>query len=420
MTGASRRASCRVCGGALEPILSLGDQYVSNFVDPSEPDGPNAELALVLCGDCELLQLRDTVPPETLYHNYWYRSGTNESMRRALAEIATEAAYLGHLEPGDAVLDIGSNDGTLLDSYPTEGLFRIGFDPSRNMAEYSKQVADEVVVDFFNANTYFETPVVRDRRPKVVTSIAMFYDLEDPNQFVSDIKAVMQEDGLWVVQMSYLPLMLSQNAFDNICHEHLEYYSLRSFESLLDRHELEVVDMQLNDVNGGSFRVHVRNRGAREDGYGDVTSRGLAQERVRVFREREDELGLDRLETYREFADRVERVRADVTGFVKEQVAAGKTVYVYGASTKGNTLLQYFGLDHTLVAAAAERSPVKWGKVTVGTRIPIVSEEDARAAKPDHFLVLPWHFLEEFEEREKEYLRSGGRFIVPLPNFRLI
>jgi NDP-4-keto-2,6-dideoxyhexose 3-C-methyltransferase len=419
-TGVRTRTTCRVCDGALESILSLGEQFVSDFVDPDQPDGLKAELDLVLCHDCGLLQLRDTVPPESLYRNYWYQSGTNASMRDALAEIATEVAYLAHLADGDAVLDIGSNDGTLLDSYPTKGVYKIGFDPSQNLAELSKKVADHVVIDFFNARTYFDTPEVGGRSPKAVTSIAMFYDLEDPNQFVADIKSVMHEEGVWIVQMSYLPLMLKQNAFDNICHEHLEYYSLHSFTALLDRHDFEVVDMQLNDVNGGSFRVYIRNRGAREESFGDATYRGLAQERVSAFRRREEEMRLDQLETYQEFAQRVERVKADVVGFVTEQVAAGKSVYVYGASTKGNTLLQYFGLDHTMIAAAAERNPGKWGKVTVGTRIPIVSEEDARAAKPDHFLVLPWHFMEEFEERERPYLLAGGRFIVPLPHFMLL
>ncbi len=419
-SGVQTRSICRVCEGELDSILSLGEQYVSDFLDPDEPDGVKAELELVLCRQCGLLQLRDTVPPESLYRNYWYRSGTNASMKEALAEIATEVAYLAHLSEGDAVLDIGSNDGTLLDSYQTEGLYKIGFDPSRNLAEYSKKVADAVVIDFFNADTYFETPEVKDRRPKAVTSIAMFYDLEDPNQFVADIKSVMHEDGVWIVQMSYLPLMLRQNAFDNICHEHLEYYALGSFEQLLDRHDFEVVDMQLNDVNGGSFRVYIRNRSAREDAFGDDTYRGLARERVAGFRRREEELRLDRVGTYQEFAQRVERVKGDVVGFIEQQVAAGKSIYVYGASTKGNTLLQYFDLDTTLITAAAERNPQKWGKVTVGSRIPIVSEEDARAAKPDHFLVLPWHFMEEFEEREKPFLLSGGRFIVPLPHFMLL
>jgi NDP-4-keto-2,6-dideoxyhexose 3-C-methyltransferase len=419
-TGVKTRTTCRVCDAPLESIMSLGEQYVSNFVDPDEGDGLKAELELVLCGQCGLLQLRDTVPPDSLYQNYWYRSGTNESMKRALAEIATETAYLAHLADGDAVLDTGSNDGTLLAAYPTPGLYKIGFDPSRNLAEYSKKVADKVVIDFFNVRTYLDTPELRDRRPKAVTSIAMFYDLEDPNAFVADIKSVMHEEGVWVVQMSYLPLMLTQNAFDNICHEHLEYYSLHSLEALLDRHDFEVVDMQLNDVNGGSLRVHIRNRGADEDAFGDATYRALAQERVRTFRQREGEMGLGDLETYRQFANRVERVKTDVVDFIQQQVAAGRRVYVYGASTKGNTLLQYFDLDHTLITAAAERSPAKWGKVTVGTRIPIVSEEDARAAKPDHFLVLPWHFMEEFEEREQPYLRSGGRFIVPLPHFMLL
>jgi hypothetical protein len=248
----------------------------------------------------------------------------------------------------------------------------------------------------------------------------MFYDLENPNKFVSDIKRVMDPEGLWIVQMSYLPLMLKTNEFGNICHEHLEYYSLKSFEYLLNLHGFEIVDVELNDINGGSLRAYIRNRNADPNRFADATYRELAAERVRSLREQEARLGLDDIEVYREFAVWVNRIKEDVVGFIREQVARGKTVYVYGASTKGNTLLQYFGLDRTLITAAAERNPDKWGKETVGTRIPIVSEEEARAAKPDYFLVLPWHFLEEFRLREKAYLLSGGKFIVPMPHFTLI
>jgi hypothetical protein len=230
----------------------------------------------------------------------------------------------------------------------------------------------------------------------------------------------MDPDGLWIVQMSYLPLMLKTNEVGNICHEHLEYYSLQSFEYLLDLFDFEVVDAELNDVNGGSFRAYIRNRTANPARFGDETYRELAADRVRALRESEAKLGLDDLRPYTEFAFWVERLKQDVIGFIQEQVKRGKKVYVYGASTKGNTVLQYFGLDHTLIAAASERNPDKWGKVTVGTHIPIVSEADARAAKPDFFLVLPWHFIEEFQSREKEYLMGGGRFIMPMPRFALI
>ncbi len=413
------RTSCRVCEDSLEPILSLGEHYVSNFLSRNEDDGIKVPLELALCRRCRLLQLRHTVPAEHLYRNYWYRSGTNKTMRDELADIANKAELLMSLREGDSVLDIGCNDGTLLASYKTEGIYKIGFDPAENLAPLSQEVSDKLVVGFFDAEPFNSDPDLRSHRPKIVTSIAMFYDLEEPKKFISDVKKVMDSNGLWVVQMSYLPLMLKQNGFDNICHEHLEYYSLQSFEYLLKLHDFQVVDVELNDVNGGSFRVYSRNLSADGAVFGDATYRSLAAERVRALREQEIKLRLDTAQRYAEFAMWVERIKEDVVRFIQEQVRRGKTVYVYGASTKGNTLLQYFGLDNSLITAAADRNPDKWGKRTVGTHIPIVSEEDARVAKPDYFLVLPWHFVEEFQEREKDYLLSGGRFIMPLPYFSL-
>lgn len=414
------RTTCRVCDSALEPVLDLGAHYVSNFIAPGEPDGTKAPLELVICRRCRLLQLKHTVPAETMYQNYWYRSGTNQTMRNALADIANKAETLIHLKEGEAVVDIGCNDGTLLASYRTGGIRKVGFDPAENLAVFSRKIADKLVVGFFDLETFGKDPDLARCRPKVVTSIAMFYDLEDPNKFVSDIKTVMAAQGLWIVQMSYLPLMLKTNEFGNICHEHLEYYSLTSFEHLLNLHGFEVVDVELNDINGGSIRAYIRNRNADPSLFADATYRELARERVQALRDQEVKLGLEDIDVYKEFAVWVNRIREDVVGFVKAQVAMGKKVYVYGASTKGNTLLQYFGLDHTLITAAAERNTDKWGKVTVGTHIPIVSEEEARAARPDYFLVLPWHFLEEFRQREKAYLLAGGKFIVPMPHFTLI
>jgi len=413
------RTTCRVCQGSLEPIFSLGEQYISNFLPPQQPDGPKAPLELALCSLCKLLQLRHTVPGE-FYQHYWYRSGTNQTMRSALADIANTAERLMNLRAGDAVLDIGCNDGTLLASYKTQGIYRVGFDPAENLAVVSRKVADRVISSFFGSEAFQGDPELKNRRPKVVTSIAMFYDLEDPNTFVADIKRVMDPDGLWVVQMSYLPLMLQQNDFGNICHEHLEYYSLQSLEYLLNLHDFVLVDVELNDVNGGSFRAYIRNREADPNAFSDTSHRQLAAARMSALRDNETNMEFDKIKPYREFADRVEQIKRDVSTFVRDQVDGDKKVFVYGASTKGNTMLQYFGLNHCLITAAAERNPDKWGKVTVGTRIPIVSEDEARHSKPDYFLVLPWHFLNEFREREKDYLVSGGRFIVPLPHFALI
>lgn len=414
------RTTCRVCKGSLEQILSLGEHYVSNFVSPEAPDGVIAPLELVLCHQCKLLQLKHTVEGEHLYQNYWYRSGTNQTMINALTDIAHRSEVLIHLKSGDAVLDVGCNDGTLLKAYKTAGIYKIGFDPAKNMAPFSKQSADKVIIDFFGAEVFLREPDLAKRSVKIVTSIAMFYDLEDPCKFVSDIKSIMHSDGLWVVQMSYLPLMLKQNEFGNICHEHLEYYSFQSLEYLLRLHDFEVVDLELNDVNGGSIRVYIRNRSARPEAFGDLTWRELAAERVRTIRDQERKLGLDNIKPYKDFAFWVERIKRDVVHFIEKEVSKGKKVYVYGASTKGNTVLQYFGLDHNLITAAAERNPDKWGKVTVGSRIPIVSEADARAGRPDYFLVLPWHFIEEFMQREKDFLGRGGRFILPAPRFTLI
>jgi NDP-4-keto-2,6-dideoxyhexose 3-C-methyltransferase len=412
--------SCRVCGSSLDEILSLGNQYVSTFLAPEQPDGPKAPLELVLCQQCRLLQLRHTVPGEMMYQEYWYRSGTNQTMRDALADISGTAAKLVHLKAGDSVLDIGCNDGTLLGSYRLAGIHKIGFDPAQNLAILSREKADKVVVGFFDADRFLADPDLRDLRPKVVTSIAMFYDLEDPHKFVADIRRIMHPDGVWIVQMSYLPLMLSQNDFGNICHEHLEYYSLQSLEYLLKLHDFSVVDAELNDVNGGSIRVFIRNRAADQSAFGDEAYRKQAADRVSRLRESEADLGLEGPAPYLEFAARVQGIKRQVFEFIKNQVDQEKKVFVYGASTKGNTMLQYFGLDHSVIDAAAERNPDKWGKVTVGTRIPIISEEAARAAKPDYFLVLPWHFIEEFKMREHDYLSSTGKFIVPLPQFVLI
>lgn len=414
------RTTCRVCDGALEEIISLGEQYVSNFLDPEESDGETSPLELVLCVKCHLLQLRHTVPAGNLYQNYWYRSGTNQTMRDALADIAHTGEHLIHLREGDVVLDIGCNDGTLLSSYKTKNIYKIGVDPAENIVGSAYHVADVVKNDFFNSELFKNDKKLSALHPNIVTSIAMFYDLEDPKKFVSDVKSVMDPNGLWIIQMSYLPLMLKTHELGNICHEHLEYYSLQPLEYLLNMFDFEIVDAELNDINGGSIRVYVRSRSADKSIFGDATYRGLALDRVRELREHELAMGLNGMEPYREFAIWCERIKNDVVDFVKKQVELGKKVYVYGASTKGNTVLQYYQLDNTLIGAAVERNSQKWGKVTVGTHIPIVSEEVGRKINPDYFLVLPWHFLEEFKVREKDYLLNGGRFIMPAPYFSLI
>lgn len=411
------RTTCRACGlDKLTPILSLGDLYVSDFVD-SASEGRKAPLELVLCneadGGCGLLQMRHTVSNESLYRNYWYRSGMNQTMRDELGSITASAKKIIPLEAGDFVIDIGSNDGTLLRSYGIPALNTVGFEPARNIVEkYGREGLTKIITNFFNFKEWRKE--FGDKKAKVITAIAMFYDLENPNSFVADIVKCLDQNSLFIIQMAYVPSALERNAFDGICHEHLELYSLLSLENLLKRHQLEVFDAELRDINEGSFRVYIRKSGA--------LLRGLpgAEKRVSALRESEKKIGLDDKKVYDDFVKRVEDIKEKTYNFVRDAAKSGKKVYVYGASTKGNTLLQYFGIDKTLITAAAERNPDKWGKKTVGTMIPIISEEEARKAKPDYFLVLPWHFMKEFKEREKEFLNGGGKFIVPLPEFRII
>ncbi len=411
---------CRVCGNAdLLPVLSLGDLYVSDFLSEEEKnEGVRAPLELVLCeekrGGCGLLQLKHTVSNEALYRTYWYLSGTNRTMTNELHGIARRAEEMAPLKPGDIVMDIGVNDGTLLRGYAGGGIVKTGFEPAKNLEKHYEKGTDRIINDFFSAAAWKKE--FGDKKAKIITAIAMFYDLDDPNAFVSGARECLDPEGVFIIQMSYLPLMLETNEVGNICHEHLEYYSLRSLERLLERHGLEVFDVETNDINGGSFRVYIRVRGEGKS----IRRREGAEDRVLSMRKKEKDLGLDEKTIYREFAERVDELKEATSAFIRKEAESGKTIYAYGASTKGNTLLQYYGLDNACVKSAVERNPMKWGKMTVGTWIPIISEEEARRAMPDYFFILPWHFLKEFRERESEFLGRGGKFIVPMPEFQVI
>ena len=409
-------SSCRACGSKdLTPILSLGSLYVSDFVDKYTEDNIRAPLDLFLCnaktGGCGLLQLKHSVAPEAMYRTYWYKYGMIQTMKDALADIVKHAESLVHLSSEDIVIDIGANDGTLLRAY--KNVKTVGFEPARNLIPEARAGTTKIINDFFNAPAFErEFP---GKKAKVITAIAMFYDLENPNEFTADVAHLLDDNGVFIVQMTDLTSMLKLNAFDNICHEHLEYYSLLALENLLDRHGLEVFDLEFNDVNGGSIRTYVRKKEAR-----GIKVLDGAKQRVEQQRKYEKDLRFDDRRVYDEFSESVQVQRKQLCSFIKQEVIKGKLVHVYGASTKGNTLLQYYGLGTDEIKAAAERNPAKWGKKMVGTLIPIISEEESRAQKPDYYLVLPWHFIKEFKQREAPYIRSGGALIVPLPQFEVI
>ena len=414
------RTTCRICGCEhLAPVLSLGDQRIAGaFADPGgdQPVQRAIPLELVRCDmtrdqeACGLIQTKHTVPGSILYSSYWYRSGVNRTMTENLHGIARGIEEIVPLEAGDLVVDIGCNDGTLLDGYQAQGLRYLGFDPS-DIVRYAVAKGYDVVNDFFSLEALHRKRP--DQKAKAITSIAMFYDLEHPRTFVADVAQALAERGIWVIELHYLPMMLEANAFDAIVHEHLEYYSLAVIERLIGEEGLEVVSAELNDINGGSIRLFIGHQGRHERTPAQLDA--LTRLRVDEF-----ELALDSPEPYEAFRLGAERVRDELLAMCREVRENGKTIHVYGASTKGNTILQYAGIDSALIEAAADRNPDKWGSETIGTKIPIISEEDSRAMNPDYYLALPWHFLAEFLEREQDFLQRGGKFIVPLPKVRTI
>jgi hypothetical protein len=357
---------------------------------------------------CGLLQMEHSVPPEILYANYWYRSGTNRTMRDHLSEIAKEALRIVD-NPNAVVLDIGCNDGTLLNAYPST-CCKFGVDPS-DIAQ-AAQGEFTIVRDIFPSKEL--TELLHGRKCDIITAIAMFYDLEDPVDFVCHVTSHLAPDGIWVFEMSYMPSMLKMTSYDTICHEHLEYYSLAVIENILERGGLKVIDATLNDINGGSVRctaTHLKNFAYKNDA-------SLA--RLHTLRRDEFDLEMDTDRPYKNFQDRINVHREELLGLLKDLKKSGKHIHIYGASTKGNTILQWCGIDSRIIDFAADRNPDKHGAFTLGTEIPIISEEDSRKMKPDYYLVLPWHFREEFLEREAQTLQNGAAFIFPLPHIEIV
>ena len=420
-------------GGDLKEIFTLGDMYVSDFIAENEsPRAGEEEMKLMLCEKTGLLQLESAVDPDFMYGKYWYRSGVNTSMTRELEDVVASVIDAVPTESGDIFLDIACNDGTLLKNvqpYTGEsGFFRIGVDPCDDtFLNEAKQHADWIIQDYFTKDCYNNSPHNEKwdgkwsgKKAKLITCIAMFYDLDNPRQFLSDVYDVMDDEGLFVLQMSYTPLMLQQLAFDNICHEHVCYYSLSSIKTILEAEGFNVVDCILNDVNGGSFRIYVRKNVATTNLFRTAPYRDVANFRIDSILSHEKSLKLDEPEIYEKFYKDICDLRDQTVEFIKQAKAEGATIWGYGASTKGNTLLQWFGLDHTLIDGIAERNPQKYGMKTVGTNIPIFSEAEMREANPDYLLILPWHFIKEFKDRENLYLEQGGKFIVPCPKFEVI
>lgn len=409
--------ACRICGNhELAPVVSLGEQYLTG-VFPSEKSaelscGP---LELVACDRthkpeaCGLVQLRQTYNLDEMYgENYGYRSALNRSMVQHLKTKLEGLMERYPVAPGDLVLDIGSNDGTLLSFYPAEGVSVVGIDPSaKKFASYYRDHIT-LVPDFFSADVFRQQ--FGSRKARIITSIAMFYDLESPLSFVQDIASVLDDEGVWHFEMSYMPSMVRTMGYDTICHEHLEYYSLRQIKWMTDRCDLKILNVEFNAINGGSFAVTAAR---------NSSSHPENTELVEALLEEEGAKGLATQWQQRAFESAVEARKEELVTLLRSLKAQNRTVLGLGASTKGNVLLQHCGITADLLPAIAEVNKDKFGCFTPGTNIPIIPEFAAHAMNPEYLLVLPWHFRDNLIERERAFLARGGKMIFPLPNLEV-
>ena len=379
---------CRVCDGDLEDVLDLGEIHPSGFLKPGEPWPNKSPLILAECHNCSLVQLRHTVPLDSMYkEQYWYRSGLNSSMVADLKDVVQSVEKEVSFVDSDVVLDIGANDGTLFDFYTDKDhVIKVGYDPAPNLAEEAKHHCDYFINDYFSADFVLEK--FGPNSVKAITAIAMFYDLPDPNWFLQEILKVLHPAGIFVVQFTDLLSMFKANAFDNVCHEHLEYYHLAALKYLLEKHGLEIYHVEYNKVNGGSLRAYIQ--------FAETSYAVLGSVQDALDAEEEYMNSFD--SPMKAFASRVESAKNQVLWYLNQARSTGgiTEIHTLTASTKGNTLLQYFGITDKIIPYAAEINEDKYDLVTVGSNIYILSETDSLQRKPVIYLVLAWHFENTF------------------------
>ena len=404
---------CRVSkSSSLKTILDLGNQYLSGvFPKSKNQEIGKAPLELVWCNESKLAQLKHSYSLNQLYgDNYGYRSGLNMSMVEHLNQKIKKLEDKVQLKTNDLVIDIGSNDATTLKAYKDSEINKVGIDPTGKKFKrfYNKDIS--LISDFF------PTPKLQElfpsRKAKIITSIAVFYDLEDPTLFVEAIANNLDLNGIWHFEQSYLPIMLEKNSYDTVCHEHLEYYTIESIILILEKYDLKIIDIELNSINGGSFALSVTHK--------DCKKYEPNENYINRLLDKEKRLELSNLLIFREFEKNVLKHKEDLKKLINNINNDGKKVLGYGASTKGNVLLQYCGITKQDIPFIAEVNEDKFGAYTPGSLIPIIPEEKARSMHPDFFFVLPWHFRDSILAREQEFMSNGGKFIFPLPYIDIV
>jgi ribosomal protein L9 len=411
---------CKICNNEnLITVLTLNEQYLSpTFVKSNSNNylsNVKFPLNLVLCDTknnknaCGLLQLKEITKADLLYDQYFYRSGTNDMMKKDLNDVVNSCLSLVNPKKGETIVDIGANDCTLLNFYGNQ-FNLIGFEPAKNIKFINDENNIRIINNYFNFDDFQKN--FKNVKAKIITSCAMFYDLENPKTFVRDIEKILDNEGVWCCQISYLASMIKFNNFYDICHEHLSYYSLETFESLINKFNLKCFLAETNDVNGGSIRIYV----CKKNNMKFQTKSNL--KKLDLLRIKEKKLNLKKISTYTAYKKIIDNLKSKTNLFINEILSRNKKVFALGASTKGNIILQHFGLSKEKIPYISERNSEKIGLKCLGSDIELISETRARELNPEAFIVLPWNFKKEIVEREKKYLKNGGKlfFIMPYPH----
>lgn len=412
-----RIKSCRVCGNEeLISCIDIGKQYLSSIFPKNlnyRDELKKSPLEIVQClktndNQCGSLQLAYDYDLSEMYKHYPYTSSSNTSMKKVLEDVANSGKALNNLNPGDTVLDIGCNDGTLFNFFKNEDVNLVGIDPAQNIESVVKSDRLTMLKDYFTAENF--NKVSKDKA-KLAFGIAMFYHLHNPVGFCKDVEAILDDNGIAIIQMAYLPAMIKTNMYDNIVHEHAGYYGTQHMKWILERAGLEPFDVELNDVYGGSFRVFAKKKG---------NTNFKPTKRLQNTLEEELKDGIFKTSTYSGFMSRINKTREDLSNLIEKIKDEGKNIWIYGASTKGNTIMQFCNLSSESIEAAADSNSFKFGKYMIGSDIPIVDENKMRQEKPNYLLALPYSFVDAFKKREKELVESGTKFIVPLPEVKIV
>ncbi len=402
---------CRSCGGKnLEFLFSLGKMcFTGKFANNFIKSIPTDKLTLVICKKCKLVQLDRNFNPKFLYSkDYGYRTGINNTMTNHVKYVAQEAINRAKPKNNDYILDIASNDGTLLNSY-SKKFYTVGIDPLVNRYKSHYKKINKKISDFFSYRALKKNKI--NEKFKIVTALSMFYDLKNPNLFLKDLKKILHKDGIFFLEHADLLSIIKNCLFDTICHEHLEYYSTRVIINLMKKNYLRVFDIKQNNINGGSLRYFICHEKARyKENKKKITS----------ILKQEKKINLENKRTFTKFFEKINFVKKDTNKLILSILNKGKTIHGYGASTKGNVLLQYFNIDNKLIPFIADRNSQKFNFFTPGTKIKIISEKLSRKMKPDYYLVLPWHFKKEILKRENRIRKQGTKFIFPLPKLRIL